>query len=263
MKIVDATAGADPELRRTLVQEARIGAWLRHPNLVRIGGSGEHEGVMWIAMEWVDGQGLDELLRRGGPVPARIVVELLVQAAAGLGYVHTFAQAGHRLGLVHRDVKPANLLVDRRGRVLVTDFGIAKATEIVSENSVVKRGTPVYMSPEQAQGRPLDPRTDIWSLASVGWEALTGERLFASPSLIGVIMALVDADQELAERRVFDRVPTALRGAFEGALRQQPEARWAAMQDFSAALGGTLDALPAAPSLEAWVLNVLDSTVAS
>jgi serine/threonine-protein kinase len=263
VKIVDATAGADPELRRLLTQEARIGAWLRHPNIVRVAGSGEHDGVIWIAMELIDGMALDEALTRLGPAPPAAAWDIIGQAAAGLRAVHEFAQHGKRIGLVHRDVKPANLLLSRSGRVRVTDFGVARATERVEENSSIKRGTPVYMSPEQCQGADLDARTDVWSLGAVAWEVLTGERLFPASNILQLVLALADADHELEQRKVLDRLPPAFRAPLGGALRQRPSDRWPSMASFLDGWEAMRPGLPPGVSVAEWTQPALPPVASS
>jgi serine/threonine protein kinase len=158
----------DPELRRRFVREARLAARLSHPNVVAVYDAGEEDGRPYIVMECVEGESLAETVRREGRLDPDRVRELALQACAGLEHAH-------RAGLVHRDVKPGNLLVTEDGTLKIADFGIAHAAEgtRVTEVGTVL-GTAAYLSPEQASGEPVTPASDLYSLGACLYELLTG-----------------------------------------------------------------------------------------
>jgi serine/threonine protein kinase len=158
----------DPELRRRFVREARLAARLSHPNVVAVFDAGEEDGRPYIVMECVEGESLAETVRREGRLDPERVRELALQACAGLEHAH-------RAGLVHRDVKPGNLLVTEEGALKIADFGIAHAAEgtRVTEVGTVL-GTAAYLSPEQASGEPVTPASDLYSLGACLYELLAG-----------------------------------------------------------------------------------------
>jgi serine/threonine-protein kinase len=159
----------DEDLRRRFVREARLAARLAHPNVVRVFDVGEDEGRPFIAMEYVEGETLAELVARQGPLPAAEVATLGVQMCAALA-------AAHAAGLVHRDVKPQNLLLGRDGVLKLGDFGIAvghEGTRLTLEGTVL--GTAGYLAPEQARGEQVTAAADIYAVGAVLYELLTGD----------------------------------------------------------------------------------------
>jgi serine/threonine-protein kinase len=160
--------------------EARLAAQLSHPNVVQIFDVGEADGDLYIAMELIDGQDLRELVESGRPTPAHLCAHIGLEIARALAYLHDAKDLrGRTLQIVHRDVSPQNLLVDRTGRVVLIDFGVALA----GEGELQKRrravaGNLAYMSPEQCYGEPLDGRSDLFSLGVVLWELLQAGPLF-------------------------------------------------------------------------------------
>src|SRR5579862_83084 len=173
----------DPEYVERFRREARAVARLSHPNIVGVIDRGQADGQQFIVFEYVDGENLKQLLERTGPLPVRRVVELGIQIADALAYAH-----GH--GLVHRDVKPQNILVDPAGDAKVTDFGIVRSLDV--ERGVTQTGTVLgtsnYLSPEQAGGEPVTPATDIYSLGVVLYELLAGDVPFRGDNLVVVAM---------------------------------------------------------------------------
>lgn len=205
IKVLSAEMSSDPERLARFDREARTLATLQHPNIASIYGFENAQGQRFLVMELVDGEDLSERLRRGA-VPADEVVELAVQLAEGLA-------AAHAVGIIHRDLKPANIKVSSEGKLKILDFGLARAyaddqgfesqehspTITAMTQAGVILGTAAYMAPEQARGKRVDHRADIWAFGVILFEMLTGERLFegetVSDTLAGVLRADVPWDQ--------------------------------------------------------------------
>ncbi|HEX6199749.1 MAG TPA: serine/threonine-protein kinase, partial [Thermoanaerobaculia bacterium] len=174
------------ERRERLLREARTAGRLIHPNVVTLFDAGEHEGTLFLAFEYVEGQSLDKLLARGEAMTTAEALRIAREAATGLAFAHA-------RGVVHRDVKPANLLLAEDGRVKVSDFGIAKmagqATELTMTGTVV--GSPHYLSPEQVRGEALDGRSDLFSLGVVLYELLGGRRPFDGDTLTTLVYQIL------------------------------------------------------------------------
>lgn len=179
VKVLPAYHARDPIFLKRFQQEARSVAKLQHANIVPIHEFGEQDGITFIVMEYVDGGTLKDRLKR--PITVAESVDFVIQAAEGLGCAH-----GH--GIVHRDVKPANMLVRKDGHLLLSDFGIAKILEGTSNltRAGTGIGTPQYMSPEQGTGQAVDRRSDIYSLGIVLFHALTGKVPFNADSPISI-----------------------------------------------------------------------------
>lgn len=193
---------ADEERRRRFRAEARAAARLSHRGVVAVYDYGEEADVTFLAMELVDGESLHEVLRRRAPLPPGEVMAMMAQAAAALADAHDH-------GLVHRDVKPANLLVGPNGTIKVTDFGIARAVDMTTatlDGSVL--GTVAYMSPEQIRGERVGAASDVYSLGVVAYEALAGVRPFAAQESIAVALS-----------HLHDPVP-ALAGSVPGPVQE-------------------------------------------
>jgi serine/threonine protein kinase/Tol biopolymer transport system component len=196
LKVLPHSVAADPTRRERFEREAQAAARLTHPNLVTLYSIEEIDGVLLLTMEYVEGQPLTQFLRPGG-LPLERILELAVPLADGLA-------AAHQRGIVHRDLKPGNILVGTDGRVKVLDFGLAKLKEpdaaaasdhptatapLTEEGSIV--GTAAYMSPEQAEGRSIDHRTDIFSFGVLLFEMATGRRPFKGDSSISVLSSIL------------------------------------------------------------------------
>ncbi len=194
------------ELRQQLIQEARVGGLLNHPNVVQTFDCGELGGFPYIAMELVEGVGLGELVDEVGPLKPDHAIEIAIQTLRGLHHAHTATHEGRSLRVIHRDIKPSNILVRADGLVKVVDFGIAKASVADAQltASGMTKGTPAYMSPEQLGAEALDHRTDLFTLGSVLWFTLTGRTLFSGASLTEVMMRIVQVDETLERMGVVD-----------------------------------------------------------
>jgi len=177
LKLLAENLGGDENLRKRFVREARLAARLSHPNVVSVFDAGEDDGRPYIVMEYVDGENLAELLARRGRLRPDEARRLALQAAQGLAHAHA-------AGLVHRDIKPQNLILRSDGTLKIADFGIARAAETTALTQAgTVLGTAAYLSPEQALGEESTPATDVYSLGAVLYELLTGRPPFEVETL--------------------------------------------------------------------------------
>jgi eukaryotic-like serine/threonine-protein kinase len=229
VKILKADLAADEATRARFRHEAISAARLSHPCIVSTYDTGDDDGTAYIVMELVEGPTLRQLVQDTGGLPVRDVVKLGTQVADAL-------DAAHRAGLVHRDVKPANVLVPPRGPVKVTDFGIAKAAGIddLTKTGTVM-GTARYLAPEQVSGKPTDARTDVYALGLLLFECLTGHPPFGGDTDVATAMARLttSAPSIRAER---PDVPPALDDVIHRCLARNPEQRFDSAADVREAL---------------------------
>src|SRR5215471_14357665 len=234
IKILHEHYLSDPEYVARCRHEARAVAQLSHPNIVTVIDRGEDEGRQYIVFEHVEGENLKELVVRSGRLPLRRAVELALAVADGLAFAHDH-------GLVHRDVKPQNVLLSREGEVKVTDFGIARSLHVdhgMTQTGTVL-GTGEYLAPEQASGRPVSSATDVYSLGVVLWELLAGDVPFAGESFVAVALRHVnEPPPHLRERR--PDVSPRLDGAVDRALAKDPARRFPSMKAFAKELRACL-----------------------
>lgn len=233
LKVMPPQVALTPQSAERFKREARMTASLDHPNVIPIYRVGDADGLLYIAMKLVDGRAVDDIIREQGALPVPAVIAILRGAAAGLA-------AAHERGIIHRDVKGGNILVDGDGRVLVTDFGIARAMEdasLTASGMIV--GTPHYMSPEQCAGRPLGAQSDQYSLAAVAFQMLTGSVPFDAESLPGVMQHhfFTPAPDMNAMRA---GIPRELAAIVRKAMAKKPEDRYATTRDMVEAI----DAIP-------------------
>ncbi len=247
IKLLPGALAAEPGLRARFLREARIAAGLSHPHVVPIHAVEEHPAAVFFVMGYVDGETLAERVRRAGPLPPGEAARVLREVAWALAYAHG-------RGVVHRDVKPENVLVERgSGRALVTDFGIARSdgapSALTREGEIL--GSIAFMSPEQAEGAPVDGRSDLYALGGVGFYLLTGRPPFEAPSAAALLVQrLTLAAPPVASVR--PDVPPPLAAAVDRCLARAPEARFpsaeAAADALAPASGVAVDVAPAVRS---------------
>jgi predicted Ser/Thr protein kinase len=242
IKVLSAGNSGDPERRRRFIQEAQAASSLNHPNIITIHDIVSHDGKEFMVMEFVSGKPLTELITPSG-LPVADILKYSVQIADAL-------QAAHTAGIIHRDLKPANIMVTDSGLVKILDFGLAKLTEssvftsltgdtqsvgpdsLTTEGSIL--GTVNYMSPEQAQGKRVDPRSDIFSFGVVLYEMITGRKAFAADSMISTLSAILrDEPRPIGE---IVTVAPELEQLVHRALRKDPDERWQSMAEVHAQL---------------------------
>jgi len=232
---------SDPDFVSMFIDEARVCARLGHPNIVQVFDFGEHAGELYMAMEYVDGTTGARLVRaaaaRGEDVPLDVSLHIGLSILRGLGYAHAARDdEGQALGLVHRDVSPGNVLIDRSGAVKLTDFGIARAAEFDRRTEAGQlKGKLGYMSPEQVTGRELDARSDLFTAAIVLAELVTLRPLFSGGSEIDVLMRIRDADLSQLDRAA-SRISDDIKGVLFKALARDRNQRYATAQEFAEAL---------------------------
>lgn len=242
VKILHTKLTDRKDLASRFRREARALSHLTHPNTVKVFMYGELDnGALYIVMEYLEGKNLHQVIKREGPLAVERAVPILVQTCGAL-------QEAHEIGIVHRDIKPENIFLTRSGGiddfVKVLDFGLAKVTErelrpgsvMLTQEGMVF-GTPEFMSPEQAQGVPLDARSDIYSLAVILYEALTGKLPFEGKTPMEYIQLHVTTDPIDLDRRVPGRsFPPGLGEVLRKALAKSPDDRWPSARDFGEAL---------------------------
>jgi serine/threonine protein kinase len=223
----------DPEHRKALnkrfIREAQVAAQLHHPNIVTIHDILFTPETGFIVMEFIEGRTLQSLLKKER-LPLATAIDIATQVASALQYAHE-----HKI--IHRDVKPANIMITPSFEARITDFGIAKsdgATQLTMSGSLV--GTPDYMSPEQAKGEDVDCRSDIFSLGCVLFECAAGEKPFKGGSLTGVLLSIVNSDPFQSKTWKSRTVPPALETVLKRALAKEPAARYATAAQLVAAL---------------------------
>ncbi len=247
LKFLPPHLSADDAANQRFTHEARAASALDHANICTVYDIGQApDGQTFIAMAYYEGETLKAKIARG-PLPLDEALGYAVQIAEGL-------ERAHEAGIVHRDVKPANVMVTDRGRVKILDFGLAKVADLQLTRPGTTMGTAAYMSPEQTQGTAVDHRTDIWSLGVVLYEVLTGERPFQGDYAEAIIYGIRnDEPQPVRARR--PEVPEALARVVERALSKQPEARYPHMDAMRAALQAGRSngegVLPEAPAISA------------
>jgi eukaryotic-like serine/threonine-protein kinase len=236
IKILNDRHAADDQFVERFRREAKNAAGLSHPNIVSIYDRGTAEGTYYIAMEFLDGRSLKELIISRGPAPIKVAIEYARQILGAIGFAH-------RHGIVHRDIKPHNVLVGPEGRLKVTDFGIARsgASQMTEVGSII--GTAQYLSPEQAQGSPVDQTSDLYSVGVVLFEMLTGQVPFTGDTPLEIAMKhLSEVPKPPSELR--PEVPHDLDLVVLRALAKDPADRYETSEEMDADLTRVLEGLP-------------------
>jgi serine/threonine protein kinase len=230
LKVLDPLLTRDPTFINRFKQEAKVTARLFHPNIATVFEIGEAEGRYFIAMQYIQGGNLRDLVHEIGPLPFDQVVAIVEQIGAALDYAHA-----HRM--IHRDVKPSNILVDADGHALLTDFGIVKALEETNfqTTSGAVMGTPYYASPEQAESRPLDGRSDLYSLGIVAYELCTGKVPFIADSTPSLYYKIVHEPPHLPSE-TNPRAAGPIEQVLLKAIAKQADQRYQSGQELAGAL---------------------------
>jgi predicted Ser/Thr protein kinase len=233
LKVLSPELGLTPRAAERFKREGRMVAELEHPNIVPVYRVGQIGGILFIAMKFVEGRSLDEILDAQGPLPVPAIVLVLQAAARALAFAH-------ERSIIHRDVKSANILLDRDGRVMVTDFGVAlRASDITLTADGAVIGTPGYMSPEQCAGQRATPQGDHYSLGMVAFQMVTGRLPFHADTLAGIMHHHFFTP--LPDVRVArDDIPSALTGIIARLTAKKPAERYSTTRD----LLNELESLP-------------------
>ena len=249
IKILNERHANDEQFVARFRQEAKNAAALTHPNIVSIYDRGEAQGTYYIAMEYIDGRSLKELIISRGPAPIGIAAEYVRQVLSALRFAH-------RHGIVHRDIKPHNVLVDGEGRVKVTDFGIARAgaSQMTEAGSIV--GTAQYLSPEQARGGHVDQRSDLYSLGVVLYELLTGEMPFEGDTPVEIAMKHLSAIPQ-PPSTMRPELPRELDLVVMRALAKEPDERYQSAEEMDADLERVARGAPLAAATEEGATRVM------
>jgi beta-lactam-binding protein with PASTA domain/predicted Ser/Thr protein kinase len=228
LKVLHRRFAQDAEFVERFRREASAAAGLQHPHIVGVFDRGEHEGTYYIAMEYLRGRTLKEIVAADAPLDQLQVIGIGTQILRAAGFAH-------RNNVVHRDFKPHNVIVDDAGTVKVTDFGIARAgaSEMTETGSIM--GTAQYLSPEQAQGQEVTARSDVYSIGVMLYELLTGKLPFEGDSAVAIALKHMQQDPPPLSREGL-RIEPNLEGVVLGALAKEPAARWQSAEDFAAAL---------------------------
>jgi serine/threonine protein kinase/Tol biopolymer transport system component len=250
LKVLPASYFSDAERKRRFLEEAKSASALSHPNIITIHGILKHGGTDFIAMEYLDGETLDRLIAHKG-LPLKQAVKYAIEIADGL-------TAAHRAGIVHRDIKPSNIMVSGQGRVKILDFGVAKQLQqgesqdasmpgdapLTNPGLVI--GTAAYISPEQAEGKRVDARSDIFSFGALLYEMVTGRRAFQGQSTVSILAAILN-QQPVTPRVLVETLPPELEKTILRCLKKDPEQRFQHMGDVKLSLEEVLEELEAPP----------------
>jgi len=242
VKVLDFAS--DAVAKERLRVEAGALARLNHPNIVQMYDVGENEGLVYLAFEFVDGPTLAQLMADGKPLEWPYAIEVIQQVGAALA-------CAHKIGIVHRDVKPTNIIISKEGRVVLLDFGLAIAPGAPTLTKIgMIMGTSAYMSPEQVLGKPVDARSDVFSLGLVCYELLTGRRPFSADSVAESFRNIVE-NAPVPPQDITPSVPRVLGEIVMKSLAKEPDQRFQTVDDFLSELAkvGRPDSLELPPAL--------------
>jgi serine/threonine protein kinase len=246
IKLILAQYASRPEFRSMFLDEARISAGIAHPNVAQVIDLGEQNGLLYIVMEWLDGDSINVLHReavsRQALLPLAMVLRLAADACDGLHAAHELRdQDGVLLDVVHRDISPQNLFVTGSGVLKVIDFGIAKARHRINETTAgVLKGKIHYMAPEQASGLEIDRRADVWSIGSLLYYLTTGRHAYDGPNEVATLHALLSPQ---GRSPMPSTVPQPIAAIIDKAMTFDPSGRYATAIDMKAAIESAMDIL--------------------
>ncbi len=256
LKVLPPHLAHDQRYLQRFEREGHSVARLQHANIVRVFEAGSADGYHFLSMQFVDGQTLADLLRdRRSLLPAQEVVEIIHQVADALDYAH-------RLGVLHRDIKNSNIMIDRQGRALLTDFGVANMMdEDHTAYTVVGTtvGTPAFMAPEQAGGKSLDHRADIYSLGVIAYTMFTGSMPYKADSQPALLHKIV-YEPPVQPEEVNPKIPPGVLYALKKVLSKAPSARYASAGAFADALARGLSWSPTSGEMRAVQEKMLSTT---
>ena len=220
LKVLSDQLSENPEFIKRFQREAQAAAALNHPNIVQIYFIGEEEGTHYFSMEYLKGKSLAEITKEEGSISYEKAIPIIIQVAKAL-------REAHRIGLIHRDIKPSNIMIDSSENVKVTDFGIAYVmqaeTKLTKEGSII--GTPEYLSPEQCEAKPVDGRSDIYSLGVTFYEILTGKTPYKADTPVSMLMKIVKGNF-IPINEVKPDVPKAVQKIVEKMMNTKVEERY-------------------------------------
>ncbi|MEO8905236.1 MAG: serine/threonine-protein kinase [Polyangiaceae bacterium] len=232
----------DEQFEQMFLDEASLASQIRHPNVVEISDLGEQDGVLYLAMEWIDGVPLNLLMKTAKPaggVPLPIAVRIVMNACAGLHAAHELRDAkGQLIGLVHRDVSPQNILVTYDGVSKVVDFGVAKATAMGGGATVAGqlKGKVSYMAPEQVRGEAIDRRVDVFAMGIVLYALTTGKHPFRRESEAATMYTIASDEPVVSPRKFLPNYPLSLQAVVLKALAKNANERYASASEMQRAL---------------------------
>jgi len=223
LKTITTGLAEYPDLLQRFYQEAQSAGGLQHPNIVTIYDLGDADGIPYIAMELLEGESLDQLISRRAPLPVPLKLTYALQACRALDYAH-------KRGIIHRDIKPDNVMLTRDGTVKVVDFGIARVLETSKTQTGMLLGTFAYMSPEQYHGEHADARSDIWSFGVLLYELLAYQRPFRG-STPASLMHSICQQEPMPLQQASPECPAALEKVIQKVLRKSPDERYQSMEE--------------------------------
>jgi len=244
---------AREEAQARFLREAHSIGGLSHPNIVTVYEAGEDQGTSFIAMEYVEGKSLEDILKSGKKFSQNEALRLIIQLADALGHAH-------RHGIVHRDVKPGNILIDQEGRSRLVDFGIARISASTITQFTAIMGTPYYMSPEQITGKPVDGRADIFAAGAILYELLASEKPFPGEQISTVIYKIVH-EEPLSLRSYQKDLPAGLDAIVCKALAKDPDKRYQTCDDLIADITNVLRGASPKPPIAQGVAPALGETI--
>src|SRR5438270_931307 len=219
LKVIRVDLASHPAILDRFKREIQLSSNVTHKNVLRVYDLGEFGGVKFLTMQYIDGEDLASLMRHDAPLPLPKTIAIFRQICEGL-------QAAHEQGVIHRDLKPQNVMIDNRGRVAITDFGLAKSFDYASLTEAGKViGTPHYMSPEQVKGIPLDQRSDLYSLGIILYEMLTGTVPFSGTSAYEVMIQRTQKTPRPATDHN-PKIPRYLSQILDRCLQANPDLRY-------------------------------------